>query len=116
MRQAYAHEAILILDGDDRAPGGAITTALCGALAHEPPCPLAAHHTAVAHEGDELRLRVLFAAPPDRVEEVRGRIDAALGTGSFTGPEGGTTSWRMLRSGCVPIAPGDRDQARRLLK
>jgi len=116
MRQAYAHEVILILDGDDRAPGGAITTALCGDLAHEPPCPLAAHHTAAAREGDELRLRVLFAAAPDRVDEVRGRIDAALGAGNFTGPEGDTTTWRTLRSGCVPIAPGDREHARRLLK
>jgi len=116
MRLAYAHEAVLILDGDERAPGGAITTALCGELAHEPPCPHAAHHTAAAREGDELRLRVLFAAPPDRVDEIRGRIDAALGAGTFTGPEGGTTRWQTLRSGCVPIAVGDREHARRLLK
>jgi len=116
MRQAYAHEAVLILDGDERAPGGAVTAALCGQVAHEPPCPLAAHHTAAAREGAELRLRILFATAPDRVDEVRTRIDNALGAGSFTGPDGATTRWRTISSGCVRIAPEDRDQARRLLK
>jgi hypothetical protein len=118
MRQAYAHEAVLILPpaGDDRAPGGAITAALCGELEHEPPCPLAAHHTAAARNGDELRLRVLFATPPDRADEVRDRIDAALEHGFFTGPDGATTRWRTVRSGCIPVAAEDREHARRLLK
>ena len=116
MKQAYAHEAVLILDGDDRAPGAAITTALCGELAHEPPCPLAAHHTAAARQDDEVRLRILFATPPDQVDDVRGLIDAALGAGVFPGPEGGTTSWRTLRSGSIPIPPEDREHARRLLR
>ena len=42
-RTAYAHDAVVILDpgGDSRAPGGAITVALCGHWDHEPPCPLA---------------------------------------------------------------------------
>jgi hypothetical protein len=118
MRQAYAHEAVLILPlaGDDRAPGGAITAALCGELEHEPPCPLAAHHTAAARDGEELRLRILFATPPDRAEEVRARIDAALENGSFTGPDGTTTRWRTVRSGCIELATEDRPHARRLLK
>ena len=49
MRQAFAHDAVVVLDagGDDRAPGGAITVELCGHWDHEPPCPLAAHHTGV---------------------------------------------------------------------
>jgi hypothetical protein len=39
-RAAYAHDAFVILDpGEDtRAPGGAITVALCGHWDHEPPC------------------------------------------------------------------------------
>ncbi len=48
VRHAFVHEAILTMGaaGDERAPGAAITIALCGRLDHEPPCPLAPHHTA----------------------------------------------------------------------
>jgi hypothetical protein len=118
MRQAYAHEAVLVMGdgGDDRAPGGAITVALCGALEHEPPCPVAAHHTAVRHDGDKLRLRILFATAPHRVDEVRERIDDALGTGAFTGPDGRTVRWQLVRAGCVNVEQGERAHARRLLK
>jgi hypothetical protein len=116
MRQAYAHEAVLILDGDRRAPGGAVTQALCGALDHAPPCPLAAHHTAAEPVGDELRLRILFATAPDRVDEVRGRIDAALAAGAFTGPDGVTSRWRLVTAGCARVVPEERAHARRLLK
>ena len=117
MRQAYAHEGVVVMapGSDERAPGGAITVALCGALDHEPPCPLAAHHTAAERRGAELHLRILFAAPPDRCGEVRGRIDAALGAGSFTGPDGRTTTWRTLRTECSTVAPGERAHAKRLL-
>jgi hypothetical protein len=108
MRQAYAHEVILIVPpgSDDRAPGGAITTALCGHWEHEPPCPLAPHHTAADRDGDRLRLRVLFATEPHRVDEVRGRIDAALAAGD----------WQLVSSGCAWIVPEERDHARRLLR
>jgi hypothetical protein len=118
MRLAYAHEAVLLLDpdADDRAPGGAITTALCGHAEHEPPCPLAAHHTAAERRDGELYLRVLFATPPDRAGEVRQRIDDALAAGVFTGPDGRTARWRTVRSGCVRVAPDDREHARRLLR
>jgi hypothetical protein len=118
MRQAYAHEAVLVMapGGDEAAPGGAITTALCGHWAHQPPCPLAAHHTAAERHGDELHLRVLFAAAPNRADEVRRRIDAALAEGAFTGPGGRTARWRTVRSGCVRVAAADRPHARRLLR
>ena len=49
---------------DDPAPGAAVTGALCGAWEHEPPCPLAAHHTAAGRVAGAVRLRVLFAADP----------------------------------------------------
>jgi hypothetical protein len=54
-REAFAHDAVVELaaDGDDRAPGGAITVALCGSWSHEPPCPLAPHHTAAERSGRE---------------------------------------------------------------
>jgi hypothetical protein len=108
MRQAYAHDAVLVMppDADTRAPGGAVTTALCGHWEHEPPCPLAPHHTAVTADGDRLRLRILFATEPDRVDEVRHRIDAALSAGD----------WELVSSGCGRIAETERGHARRLLK
>jgi hypothetical protein len=108
MRQAYAHDALLKLrpGADPRAPGGAVTTALCGHWEHEPPCPLAPHHTAATAEGDRLRLRILFVTPPHRVAEVRARIDEALAAGD----------WHLVSSGCTRIEPSERDHARRLLK
>ncbi|GAB1641610.1 hypothetical protein KRMM14A1259_20330 [Krasilnikovia sp. MM14-A1259] len=103
-------------DADDRAPGGAITTALCGHWAHRPPCPLAAHHTATTRDGDELHLRILFATAPDRMDEVRERIDAALAAGQFTGPDGAVSRWRCVESGCVRLVPEELPHARRLLR
>lgn len=117
MRQAYAHEAHLILKSaaDELAPGEAITAALHGDQDHEPPHPLAAHHTATTRDGETLSLRILFATAPDKVDTVRDRIDSALAAGHFTGPDGTTTHWQPLTSGCTRIAPDDRPQARHLL-
>jgi len=106
MRLAYAHQAVLATTGDERAPGGAITVALCGHWEHEPPCPLAPHHTAATREGDTVRLRVLFVTEPHHVDEVRKRIDDALAAGD----------WRLIESGCARVEASDRDHARRLLK
>jgi hypothetical protein len=107
MRLAYAHDAVLRTrpGTDDGAPGAAITTALCGHWEHEPPCPLAPHHTAATRDGDRLRLRVLFVTPPDREAEVRDRIDEALAAGD----------WDVVTSGCARLAQPERDHARRLL-
>jgi hypothetical protein len=106
MRLAYAHQAALTTTGDERAPGGAITVALCGHWEHEPPCPLAPHHTAATREGDTVRLRVLFVTEPHHVDEVRKRIDDALAAGD----------WRLIESGCARVEASERDHARRLLK
>ncbi|MFD7409752.1 hypothetical protein ACFV7R_45835 [Streptomyces sp. NPDC059866] len=98
MRQAFVHEAVVVMeaDGDVRAPGAAITVALCGHWEHEPPCPLAPHHTAAQRFGDELHLRVLFAAEPQAAADVRNRITAALLGAAFDGPDGVTTRWQFL--------------------
>ncbi len=80
MREAYAHEVELFWVGseDERAPGGAITEELCGALEHEPPCPVAAHYTSAVRRSMALEVRVLFACGPDDETSVRERIDTAL--------------------------------------
>ena len=89
-RHPFVHRAALALEpGADRgAPGGAVTLALCGSWEHPPPCPLAPHHTGVDGTDDALDVRVVFAAAPDDEADVRRRIDAALGEGRTTRPDG----------------------------
>jgi hypothetical protein len=118
MRQAYAHDAVVSMDpgGDLRAPGAAITVALCGSLEHEPPCPLAAHHTWAERNGTDVRLRILFAAEPESSADVRLGIDRALRAGSFAGPGGVVTEWRLLSSSPADIAADEQDHAARLTR
>jgi len=117
-RTAYAHEAVVILDsgGDSRAPGGAITVALCGRWDHEPPCPLAPHHTDATLAGDDMvRLRVLFAAEPDDEPRVRSLIAEALSSGRLIGPDGRVTRWIVESSGAGSVRPDEADHAARLV-
>jgi hypothetical protein len=116
-RTAFAHDAVLTMDGgDDRAPGGAITVALCGSWSHEPPCPLAPHHTLATRSGREVTLRVLFAATVADEEEVRRRIDGALARGEGEDPDGVRTHWDVVRTGSSPVAPEETDHAGRLTR
>ena len=117
-RVAYAHDAVVILDagGDSRAPGGAITVALCGHWDHEPPCPLAPHHTDTTPADDgTLRLRVLFAADPAHEERVRSLITRALSSGRLTGPDGKVTRWMVQSSSAGSVRPDEADHAARLV-
>src|SRR5580765_823841 len=100
MPHVYAHDAVLTLDqgGDPAAPGAAITLALCGSWDHQPPCPLAAHHTSTARDGEHLRVRVLFAADPADEPEVRRRIDDTLATGRLSTPDGSSATWQLNES------------------
>jgi hypothetical protein len=118
MRQAYAHNAVLSMDagGDIRAPGGAITVAICGSLEHERPCPLAAHHTWAERDGGVIRLRILFAADPADEAEVRLCIHRALRPGRFAGPGGVVTEWRLVSSEPADIAADEQDHAERLTR
>jgi len=104
MRQAFAHDASVIIEpsGDVRAIGGAITVALCGHWEHEPPCPLAPHHTATEVAGDEVAVRILFAAEPADEGEVRRRIEHAL------------SRWEVRGSGASEVRPGEAEHAERL--
>jgi hypothetical protein len=116
-RTAYAHDAVVILDpgGDSRAPGGAITVALCGHWDHKPPCPLAPHHTdATPADDDALRLRVLFATEPADEQRVRELITQALASGHLTGPDGRVTRWMVKSSDASRVRPDEADHAARL--
>jgi hypothetical protein len=115
MRGTFAHDAVLRIGPkeDIRAPGAAVTVALCGHWEHEPPCPLAPHHTRAERDGEDAHLRILFAAAPADEVEVRARIDAALGEGELAGPAG-VTRWRLVRSGAGSVSDAERDHAERL--
>lgn len=116
-RSAFAHDAVVVLGlgGDPAAPGGAITVALCGHWEHEPPCPLAPHHTDAERGADDtVRLRVLFAVERGREDEVRSLIGRALASGQQAGPDGRVTTW-TLRSSCAgAVRPDEQDYAGRL--
>jgi hypothetical protein len=112
----FAHRAVLALSpGADRgAPGAAVTVALCGSWEHEPPCPLAPHHTGVDGPDDALAVRVLFAAAPDDEAEVRRRIDGALAPGETAGPDGVMSRWRVLETAPDDVRDEERAHAARL--
>jgi hypothetical protein len=114
MRELYVHEAVLaVAPGTElRAPGGAVTLALCGSWDHEPPCPLAAHHCSTRRRGAEARTRVLFAAEPERELQVRRLVDEALAAGMLTDPDGMTSTWRLLGSRTAMPTARERAQGR----
>jgi hypothetical protein len=117
MRQAFAHDAVVVLEpgGDAQALGAAVTVALCGHWEHEPPCPLASHHTAAEPSGAEVRLRVLFAGEPAVEPEVRRRIQAALEGGRLEGPDGVTTRWALRSAAAGAVRDEEADHAARLV-
>jgi len=118
MRHAYAHEAVLVMqpDADLRTPGAAITVALCGHWDHQPPCPLAAHHTRAERAGDQVHLRTLFATEPDAERVVRQRIDHALAGGQLRGPDGVITGWQLRTSGPSEVTAEETSHAERLMR
>jgi len=78
-RQAYVYEATLDLasGADPRAPGGAVTVALCGHWDHEGPCRWP-HNSEIDTDATPARLRTVFACAPDEVDDVHAAIDDAV--------------------------------------
>ena len=78
-RRAHVYEAELELapDADPRAPGGAVTVALCGHWDHEGPCRWP-HHSAIDSGRAPARLRTVFACADDEVDAVETAIDDAI--------------------------------------
>src|SRR3954447_1693648 len=113
MRQAFAHQGLVDLPegGDERAPGAAVTVALCGHWEHEPPCRVP-HRTDLVRADDGLVVRVLFACDPAEEGEVRASVEQALASGELPvpAPEGAApTRWQLLRS--APDGLSDADSA-----
>lgn len=99
---------------DVAALGAAVTRELCGSWDHEPPCPLAPHHTRSESDGDTVTLRIIFATEPANEALVRRRIDSALRQGSLTGPDGRTSRWTFLGGGAGELEPSEAEHAGRL--
>lgn len=99
---------------DTRAPGAAVTVELCGHWDHEPPCPLAPHHTHAERSNGEVHLRILFAVEPEREDTVRQRIDKALSRGRLPGIEGPDATWQVRLSRRREVSPEEADHAERL--
>jgi len=133
MRKAFAHTAELLMPppADEGAPGAAITVALCGHWEHQPPCPLAPHHTRADRDGDTLRIRTLFAAEPDQAAEVHRRIEQALRAGELTALAEPTTTgelpttgepgrprarWQLRHSAPADVSAAEQDHAERLIR
>jgi hypothetical protein len=113
----FAQDAMLAMEpgADRRAPGAAVTTALCGHWEHEPPCPLAPHHTHAERSGEHVLLRILFAAEPEQAPDIRSRIESALASGRFRGPDGVVTRWTLVGSGPGSVRDDEVAHARRLV-
>jgi hypothetical protein len=84
-----------LLAGDTRAIGGAVTVALCGHWDHAGPCRWP-HLTEVKTDGTTLGVTVSYTCEDDERAHVESLIDAAIGSGRLSGPEGVTT-WRVAR-------------------
>ena len=92
----FVHEAAIDLaDGaDPRAPGGAITVALCGHWEHEPPCRWP-HHIDISTDGVRHVVRTVFTATPEEEPAVRQQIVHALESGQQAGPDGQVSRWTV---------------------
>ena len=120
MRQAFAHDALLVLmdGGDERAPGAAVTVALCGHWEHEPPCRVP-HRTDVAATPEGLGVRVLFACDPADEGGVRASVEQALAGGDLpvAAPDDAPpTRWRLLRSAPGELSDADSAVATRFVR
>jgi hypothetical protein len=115
MRMAFVHQAVLAMeaDADTGAPGAAVTNALCGHWDHEPPCPLAPHHSTVRQVSSGVHVRVLFVVEPELESTVRRRIEAALSEGHLVGVNGEVV-WTMTSSSRSEVTPDERPHAERL--
>ena len=91
-------EFLLRLDpgSDERAPGGAVTVALCGHWNHEGACRWP-HFSRINSAGEGVhRLLIEFDSPKDEVKEVEERVERGLRTGRLIGPDGRESRWHVV--------------------
>jgi hypothetical protein len=96
----FAHVASARLElgdgADRRAPGGAVTRALCGSWDHDGACRWP-HRTEVDDAGGGiLAVTVRFDAADEEIAPVRALIEQAFAAGELDGPDGRTSRWRIV--------------------
>jgi hypothetical protein len=102
--RAFVHQALVSLNGaDPDAISAAVTTRLCGAVAHEGQCRWP--HTNEIHWVDDVILRTVFLAPESEEREVRVLIRSALRASS---------EWVVLSDRTESLTSEERALARRL--
>jgi hypothetical protein len=81
-RRGHVHQADVAFEpgADSRAPGGAVTIALCGSWEHEGSCRWP-HHTSVNESITPSPVRVVYVVDDDELDQVRRTIEAALAKG-----------------------------------
>ena len=85
---------LITQNGDVRAPGAAVTVALCGHWDHEGACRWP-HHSLIQTDGVNHRLTVRFNAPDHELAVVESLIHKAVQSGQLTGPDGRVTQWTV---------------------
>ena len=80
--RGHVHQADIAFapGADTRAPGGAVTIALCGSWDHEGSCRWP-HQTAVDASMTPASVRVVYVVDDDELDHVRRMIEAALTSG-----------------------------------
>jgi hypothetical protein len=73
----YEAELTLAPGADPRAPGGAVTRALCGHWHHEGPCRWP-HNSEILTDAPRARFRTVFVCGDDEVDAVQAAIDGAV--------------------------------------
>jgi hypothetical protein len=104
--RAIAVEAQLELapGTDPRAPGGAVTVALCGHWEHEGACRWP-HHNHLDTSTVPARLRTVAVADDETAAEVVARVEAGLRQDG---------RWTVVSCGVTELAPGEHALAQRL--
>lgn len=93
----YLLEILLHLEqgSDSRAPGGAVTVALCGHWDHDGTCTWP-HHSSIAPHGENYLLSVAYQCDETERREVEERIRKAVSQGNLIGPDGQHSTWELL--------------------
>ena len=96
----FVHAAHIRLapGGDERAPGGAITTALCGHWEHEGACRWPHLTDIERRDGQDIHIRIVVGCRPDERPAVQATIVGALEAATLDGPTGLTT-WTVVDQG-----------------
>lgn len=98
MKQSFVQCAEVVLEpgADPAAPGGAVTTELCGSWDHPGPCRWP-HETTATWDGRQGSVRVVFVADAEDEKHVRALIDRSLANGECMGPDGKLSRWEAVK-------------------